>query len=174
MSNWNDRNVLVLIFVFTLGVMIGVALVHYTQPACRTQFLSYPSDESDVISLINSARDSVYVEMYVFTNEKIMEALADADKRGVDVRVILDKSVNINEDAYLYLKSQGVDVKWASAKYKLTHSKLMIVDDKVFIGSPNFSWNAFHKNREFAVILYCDTGANYYIRKFLEDWKIAG
>ena len=41
---------------------------------------------------VNSAKKQVLVEAYSFTSEPIAVALIEAEKRGVDVEVILDKS----------------------------------------------------------------------------------
>ena len=45
-----------------------------------------------VVEALQEAKKSVLVEAYSFTSEPIAEALVAAEKRGVDVEVILDKS----------------------------------------------------------------------------------
>jgi len=170
----NMNNLLFFVFGIVIGLLIFYIFSFQNMSSdCLVTFEAYPSSDDTVVDMINSAQDYVYVEMYVFTNKRIMEALADADNRGVDVRVILENSIDINQDAYLYLKSHGVETRWASKNYRITHAKLMLIDGKkVFIGSPNFSWSAFHKNREFAAIIMCND--DRLLPEFFNDWKMAG
>jgi len=173
MPNLNINNKTALIFVLLLGILTGTFLFYLFYPAqCSVDYYSFPSDDSGVINLINNAHDKIFIEMYVFTNKDIMQALADADARGVDVRIILEKSIDINNNAYVFLKSKGVDVRWSGGDYRVTHAKLMIIDNKTFIGSPNFSYSAFHRNREFAVLLSCTK--NQFETEFYKDWGMAG
>ena len=45
-----------------------------------------------VVKELGAAKSTVFVQAYSFTSAPIAKALVDAHKRGVDVRVILDKS----------------------------------------------------------------------------------
>ena len=45
-----------------------------------------------IVSEIGTAKREVLVQAYSFTSPPIVKALADAKRRGVDVRVILDRS----------------------------------------------------------------------------------
>ncbi|VVB58187.1 Cardiolipin synthase B [Candidatus Anstonella stagnisolia] len=136
-----------------------------------------PNSEDDVVSFFNSAGKTIDVEMYVFSNQNIARSLANAAKRGVRVRLILEgriEGVQENANTFDYLVSSGAYAKWASLSYKLTHSKLAIVDGrKVLVGSINFSNAAVTKNREAAAMLYCNEN-NEYVRTFEEDWQKAG
>ncbi len=115
-----------------------------------------PGTNEELVSLIRSARTSIDVEMYVFTDENLARELTEASARGVKVRVILEPRVsasNLNAIA-AGLQAGGVSVKWASVRYQLTHTKMMIVDGKeALVGSINFSKAAQNKNREAAVVL---------------------
>lgn len=140
------------------------------------QAIFSPNSQDEIISLFNSASSSIDVQMYVFSNQEIARALANAASRGVKVRLILEsriEGVQENSDTLNYLSSQGVYAKWASLSYKLTHSKLAIVDGKyVLVGSINFSNSAVTKNREAAALLSCNEN-NEYAQAFEEDWQKA-
>jgi len=45
-----------------------------------------------IINEINQAKSEIFVQAYSFTSAPIAKSLVDAHKRGVNVRVILDKS----------------------------------------------------------------------------------
>ena len=66
---------------------------------------------SPVYSLINGARHSINVTMYEFSDTTAEHDLAAAAKRGVRVRVILDRRArSVNSGAYSYLGSHQVKV----------------------------------------------------------------
>lgn len=134
-----------------------------------------PESEMEIIDLIRSAKESIDLQMYVFTNERLASELSDAVDRGVEVRVILEPRVNSYnlEQIVDALVAGGVRLRWASLDFKLTHSKMMIVDGKkVLVGSINFSKSAVSKNREAAVLIRGDEVSEY-ISVFEEDWKKA-
>ncbi|MCP2821272.1 phospholipase D-like domain-containing protein, partial [Salmonella enterica subsp. enterica serovar Typhimurium] len=67
------------------------------------------SCQAMLVDAIRHARRSVLVQAYSFTSKPIAEALMQARKRGVDVRVILDKSqVSERYTSATFLKHQGI------------------------------------------------------------------
>ena len=84
----------------------------------------------------------------------IVQALADARLRGVDVIVILDKSNR-------YQKSSAADVAGGLGvpvliddRHAIAHNKVMIIDGRIVItGSYNFSRAAEKSNAENIVII---------------------
>ena len=70
------------------------------------EILSTPDKKvlDHIITLIESAKKQVYIEVYILTEKRIIAALKDAKKRGVDVRVVLEKNVfgatSINSSAF--------------------------------------------------------------------------
>ena len=115
---------------------------------------------SSLLSSLKAAKSSIDIAIYSFTNREIAKALRDVAAKGVKVRVIYDESSNEPSNAsstigYL-AKLQNVEVctlkgnKAANGKYfGIMHMKVAIVDDSVlFIGSANWSKNAFENNYE--------------------------
>jgi len=143
--------------------------------AARADAVFSPNSEGEVLGLVRSAQKSVDLEMYVFTSEEAALELADAAGRGVRVRVILEKradSYNLKEIVGALLDA-GVEVRWASFDYKLTHSKMMVLDgERVFVGSTNFSNSALNLNREMAVLLEGEVVGEF-ARGFERDWEMA-
>ena len=113
-----------------------------------------PGAEGEVVSFIRSARESIDIEMYVFTSDVVARELGEAVKRGVRVRVIMEPRVEDSRKQKMFdtLSALGVEMRWASFEYKLTHSKFIVVDGKrALVGSINFSESALNYNRETAV-----------------------
>jgi len=145
---------------FIAGTIAGATLLFLAFflffPVHSATVVSSPGAEGEVISLINSAESSIYVETYVFTSEEMMDALISAKMRGVDVKVIMEKRIDGNPDALAYsrLLGSGVGVCWASQVFKLTHSKIIIVDGrKALVGSHNLSYSALNTNREISLLV---------------------
>jgi phosphatidylserine/phosphatidylglycerophosphate/cardiolipin synthase-like enzyme len=61
-------------------------------PDIRVYFSPHGGCTEAVVRAVKAAQRQVLVEAYSFTSEQIAMALIEAEKRGVDVEVILDKS----------------------------------------------------------------------------------
>jgi phosphatidylserine/phosphatidylglycerophosphate/cardiolipin synthase-like enzyme len=123
-----------------------------------------------VLRAIGSARKTIRVQMYALTLQEIVSALLKAKRRGVDVRVIVDRS-QLNDDrsdAYRVsaLASGGVTVLVDSVP-GLMHNKVMIVDvEKVLTGSFNYTWAAERYNAENLLVLHDPALAAEYTRNW--------
>ena len=141
----------------------------------NVQFVFSPNSEGDVISFIRSAQKTIDVEIYTFSSQDIIRELGEAQKRGVVVRVIMEPRVDDSRKAKVFatLEGLGVQMKWASLEYKLTHSKFIIVDGKkALVGSINLSDSALNYNREADAIVEGDVVRE--IRSVFEtDWAKA-
>lgn len=145
---------------FIAGLLAGATLLFLAffllAPVHSATLISSPGAEEEVLSLVNSAQSSIYVETYVFTSEEMMDALISAKMRGVDVKVIMERRIDGSPDALAYsrLLGSGIDVCWASEVFKLTHSKIIIVDGKkALVGSHNLSYSALNTNREVSLLV---------------------
>ncbi|WP_240911625.1 phospholipase D-like domain-containing protein [Thermococcus sp. LS1] len=99
----------------------------------------------------------------------LIRALAEAEKRGVNVHVLLEDSPDINQAAYDYLKANGVDVSFDSLETTL-HAKVVVIDGKiVFLGSHNWSESALYWNHEVSIKIVSEDLAQSLINYF---WSI--
>lgn len=122
----------------------------------------------DIVTMISSAKKTIYVQAYSFTSAPIAKALVDAQARGVDVKVILDKSQYAAEkySSSKFLSNHGIPV-WIDYKPAIAHNKIMIIDNGIVItGSFNFTKSAQEKNAE-NLIMISDTAV---ASKYLENW----
>ncbi len=66
----------------------------------------------------------------------------------------------------------GSGIKASSPTFGgLSHNKGVIVDDKVWLGSINWTYNSFNDNRETAVIIDSPDVAQYFVALYLTDWE---
>ncbi len=140
------------------------------------QPLFSPGSGSEIVSLMNGAQHTMDIEMYEMTDSSGLGAvMAAARARGVTVRLILEPRVNSKAIPAMVagLSASGVQVKWASLQYTLTHSKMMIIDGHVvLVGSINFSKAAQNTNREADAVLDGPVAAEYE-KVFETDWAAA-
>ena len=109
-----------------------------------------------LVSEIDAAQDKVYVEVYIFTETNLRDALIRAHKRWIEVKILLEnnpyKAPYLNDKHYTAFKDAGVDVRWSDPlDYSLNHSKLLIIDDLAYVSTGNFSYSLFKYNRDFLV-----------------------
>lgn len=107
-----------------------------------------------VVNALEQAKRSILVQAYSFTSAPIAKALLAAHKRGVNVKVILDKSQKTARySASTFLTNQGIPT-WIDYKPAIAHSKIMVIDgETVITGSFNFTKAAQNKNAENLLIL---------------------
>ena len=117
---------------------------------------------AQLVSEIDSAQRSILVQAYSFTSAPIADALVAAKRKGVDVRVILDKSqVKDRHSVFGYLLSENIPV-WIDNRVPIAHSKVMVFDQReVATGSFNFSKNA-SRNSENLIFLKDENLAKQY------------
>jgi phosphatidylserine/phosphatidylglycerophosphate/cardiolipin synthase-like enzyme len=107
-----------------------------------------------IIRELNNAKSSVLVQAYSFTSAPIAKALLDAHKRGVNVKVILDKRQSTERySSATFLLNSGIPVK-IDARHAIAHSKVMVIDgETVITGSFNFTRAAEENNEENLVVV---------------------
>jgi phosphatidylserine/phosphatidylglycerophosphate/cardiolipin synthase-like enzyme len=122
-----------------------------------------------IVQELNSAKKSIEVQAYSFTSAEIAKALVDAHQRGVNVRVILDKSQSTEKyTSATYLANAGVLVHIDRA-FAIAHSKIMIVDRiDVITGSFNFTKAAENNNGENCLIL---RGNRQLVDLYEQNWQ---
>ncbi|MFC1685915.1 phospholipase D-like domain-containing protein [Nanoarchaeota archaeon] len=182
-----------LIAVFVLGVVVTYFFVPL-EWSCP----SFGAD-GDVTTIVNdgyfeqvleeieNADESIYVVIYNMkayssnnSVQQLQDALIDAKKRGVDVKVILDQSkwqgkitsstIN-NEKAKEYLEKGGVEVRFDSLK-QTTHVKMLVIDGKVvIIGSTNWTFSALERNNEANVMVKDSEVVDYFLDYFNYLWE---
>ncbi|PAF47543.1 nuclease [Helicobacter sp. 12S02634-8] len=127
-------------------------------------FMPYEQKDAlkTLINSINTATKSIDVAIYSFTNREIAKSLKNAAKKGVKIRIIYDYESNKDNtystigylSKYNHIQTcllQGKKAK--NRKYNgIMHQKLAIIDNHtIFVGSANWSKNAFENNYELLV-----------------------
>ena len=103
---------------------------------------------------IENAKYHVYLEVYMLTETRIQNALLRAKQKWIDVKVVLEKnpymSPWLNKKAFEFLKNRWIDVVYSNSKnFSLNHSKMILIDNEIFLSTGNFTYSSFAHNREF-------------------------
>lgn len=152
---------------FFAGSLAGAAEVYFSPDG---------GAQDQIIKRINLSKSTIDVAVYSFTAPEIAEALANAEKRGVKVRVIRDYSQSSNKnDENGFLEQAGIPVEIRSGRGRgIMHDKFAIFDGtRVFTGSYNWTENAEHNNWENAIFLDDSALAATYESEFQKIWNSA-
>lgn len=122
-----------------------------------------------IVNTLDKAKQSIYIQAYSFTSAPIAKALVDAKNRGVDVKVLLDKSQTRGNSysSAKFLTNEGIS-PWIDYRPAIAHNKVMVLDQKTVItGSFNFTKAAQKRNAENVLII---TDANL-AKQYLANWQ---
>lgn len=114
----------------------------------------WPLSEQWMIDLIDASEKRAWVAVYTFTLPGLREALMRAQKRGVDVRVILEKfpfwNTSLNRETQLFLEKNKIPLHQSGEKqFAFMHAKYMLFDNDWIIETANWTRVSFSSNREF-------------------------
>jgi phosphatidylserine/phosphatidylglycerophosphate/cardiolipin synthase-like enzyme len=108
-----------------------------------------------VLDILHSAErgDALDLQMFYLSHRQIIEALKDAQRRGVDLRVLLDPNKDAfgrkkngvpNRPVAAELHRAGIPIRWCDTHGEQCHAKMLIHRPKdrparLFLGSANFT-----------------------------------
>jgi phosphatidylserine/phosphatidylglycerophosphate/cardiolipin synthase-like enzyme len=129
-----------------------------------------------IVAAISGAKETLLVQAYGFTNPEIIQAIGAAHRRGVAVRVVLDRTNAAKRDGKprysgaTYLRNADVPVR-IDDKVAIAHNKVMIVDgDLVIGGSYNYTRSAEQRNAENVTFTRSACVARLYHNNFERRW----
>lgn len=130
-----------------------------------------------MVDLIASAKVSVRLAGYSFTSAPIAIALVTAQRNGVDVRLVLDKS-DAGPGAVRGSKAKVVAdsgaVVWIDRKHAIFHDKFLVIDDRIVeTGSFNYTAAAEGSNAENCVTIRDAALAKQYAANWIEHQRHA-
>ncbi|AFQ13000.1 TPA: cardiolipin synthase [Bacillus pacificus] len=113
------------------------------------------------IELIKEAKHSIVITTpyFIAKNKEVMNALMEAQKRGVTVKILWSYKPDIpliKEAAYPYIR-QAVNngIKVYGYKKGMFHGKLMLIDNELtVIGTTNFTSRSFNINDEMNLYIH--------------------
>ena len=155
------------LLILTAFYLSSYLLTFYQPPKQSTQVLSAvtnvdlfqqpESGRQPLINAIYNAYRSIKIEVYLLSDKEFLTALLDAHRRGIDIKVILERDPfgggSINHGTKALLEKNNISVRWSNPDYALTHIKTIIIDDvRLYILNQNLTASAFDDNREYNVV----------------------
>jgi cardiolipin synthase len=128
-----------------------------------------------VREFINSAEKSLLIKQFTFTEPKLIAAVIDRKRAGVDVRVMLNAKRSggdrANDETYEQFSDAGIAVQWASSKFYVTHEKSIVVDETAaLVATFNLCEKYFTLTRDYGVITYNPCHVAQIVEVFNADW----
>jgi phosphatidylserine/phosphatidylglycerophosphate/cardiolipin synthase-like enzyme len=129
-----------------------------------------------ILGTIAGAERSLDIKMFQFTDLILIQAVIEAHKRGVKVRVMLNPSrftgEHDNDEAFSLFRDAKVPVQETNPKYPITHEKSMVVDGKqAFIMSLNWAPKYFERTRDYALVTNVPEEVAEVAACFEADWQ---
>jgi len=132
-----------------------------------------------ILTEIAAAETSVTLQVYLLGDAAIIDALADAVDRGVDVRVLLEEhpfgGAGTEDAVFDELEQNGVAVRWGDPEFRFSHVKTFVLDGHVaIIMNQNLTRSSFEQNREFFAITTRTDEVRQAASIFEADWNRTG
>lgn len=125
-----------------------------------------------IIKNIERSKKEVLVQAYLFADKPITEALIKAHKRGVDVKVLVDKIMEERPSNTVPLLLKDSVPTRIDDKHRTAHNKVMVIDkETVITGSYNFIKKAEFYNAENLLVLKSKPLAEAYRANWEEHWN---
>ena len=136
-----------------------------------------------IIQIIRQAKREIDVGVYYLSDRPILNALRAARKRGVDVRVIIEGKPYGMKPWQVKKEERAIQATGATlhlAPYRFTshgeqyafyHAKYVCNGHECEIGTANFDWSAFHKNREYVYVTQNPAVVQAANAVFEADWN---
>ncbi len=156
---------------FLVGMNTPINLYEVSEPqVLGVCFSPNGGREETVLSWIGKANSSLHILIYSFTLDTVGDALVEARGRGVEIKVVFQKSQVSQYSEYQKLREAEIEVR-NDTNSQLMHDKVTIVDGNVVLtGSFNWSSNAQKYNDENLVVIKDSSIASSYENTFLTIW----
>jgi phosphatidylserine/phosphatidylglycerophosphate/cardiolipin synthase-like enzyme len=156
-----------------LGVLFAFS---YPAFADKVYFSPKGHIREQILQRIHHTKSTLDIAMYSLTSKEIADALSEAGRRRVKVRIIRDISQTKEKgDADPYLGGQNVEVRLLKGLGRgIMHDKFAVFDGKEgFTGSYNWTQNAELDNYENAFFFTDAQILAAYEKEFTHLWDIA-
>ena len=129
-----------------------------------------------VREFIETAKQSLLIKQFTFTEESLIEAVIDRKDAGVDVRVMLNPERSggdrVNDATYERFGGAGINVKWSNPNFYVTHEKSIVADENAaLVATFNLCAKYFNQTRDYGIITHDSQHVAQIIEVFNIDWE---
>ncbi len=143
----------------------------FTNPNQTSQRDSLDPIGEAVAHYINQAKSTLDIAAYELNNQSISEAIGQAKRRGVQIRIVTEHS-NRQEVPLQKLEQLGIPVVDDGAENRgLMHDKFLIIDGQVLgMGSMNLTRNCTQRNNN--NFIFWDSNKDPAITQLIDNYQI--
>jgi phosphatidylserine/phosphatidylglycerophosphate/cardiolipin synthase-like enzyme len=148
--------------------------IYFTSPGTPVSLSGRSGPEAGLVSMIGKAREYFYGAFYEVSSPAVANALVDARKRGVEVRLVTDKSTARKRKKTIERYADaGIEVvENTSRRNGLMHNKFAVIDGAwLWTGSYNPTRNDSEKNNNNAIVIASKELAGIYRDEFMEMFE---
>lgn len=142
-------------------------IYNYTNTSISKSLFSHVDDlKKELINLINNENEAIKVCIFIIAENNIIEAFAQASKRGVSIEMVIDKQ-NLAKEKFNKIDKMlesGIKINYYKFDYNpkispVMHNKFCVFKSNLnnepilWTGSYNFTFTASHFNKENALII---------------------
>ena len=125
-----------------------------------------------LVGLIQEADKSIYAAFYKLELKEVSDALLEAHKRGVKVRIFADDMASRGEKSRLDSLNKFFPVKTDKDPASLMHHKFCVIDGKiVWTGSFNPTYSGSSRENNNVVVIKSSSLAAQFIKEFERLWE---
>ncbi len=129
-----------------------------------------------VLNFIQTARRSLLIKQFTFTEPSLIQAVIDRKHAGVEVRVMLNAKRSggsrANDDTFTTLEKAGVEVRWTNPHFYVTHEKSVVVDEAAaLVATFNLCEKYFTVTRDYGVVVLDPAKVAQVVDVFQADWE---
>ena len=151
-------------------LVISLAFIFSPNALAETEvyFSLYDDPEAVIIKNIDGAEEFINIAMYTFTDVEIAQAILEARDRGIDIKILLDRSqVKAKYSRSRYFVQNGIEVRISSNSY-IMHNKFAVIDNEIVItGSYNWTASAGERNDENLLVI----DDNYIVERYQDQFN---
>ncbi|MCO4771179.1 MAG: lamin tail domain-containing protein [Deltaproteobacteria bacterium] len=144
----------------------GLVELYFTRPGVDSSTGEDPELDDAVALLFDEAQTSIDLCLFEFDRQFIVDALLDANDRGITIRFVGDADEE-HDDGYEELAAAGIDLSLRRPNDRIMHNKFAVIDGStVWTGSANFSENGILRNNNGSMLLHDPDLAAHYQAEF--------
>lgn len=166
------RKKLIIILISISCILVSFICSSVAIEILGVYFPPYEDSHKPIIQLYDGAERYIHLAIYSLTNDEFAEALIRAHKRGVEVKVLIDRIQAAGRYADdEKLEKAGVELRRSKGS-GLMHNKFAVIDGIIiYTGSYNHTSNATTRNDENYIIIKDQEIAETYEKQFQKIWE---
>ncbi len=146
--------------------------VYFAEPESPLAGTYHGGPDAALAAAIDQAELSVDAALYDLNLWSLRDALLDAERRGVDVRLVFETS-NLDDRSEMQELAREIDFREDNSQGRM-HNKFVVIDgEQVWTGSMNFTTTGAYRNRNNLILIESRVVAAQYTAEF-EEMYAAG